>query len=185
MFPSIKGWLIGLAVVAALALIWGYGHHEYIAGAQSVQVKWDAASGAQAGAALTSAGKTQSDEFAQATGFVAIDSTFQKATANAKDTADPFLARVNAGSVSLRNAWQCPQGASGAGGSVGRTANAVPKAAAASVRPDAEAARYAEHRGPPVQSVLSIGHDADAEKAQLRAQIAGLQALLLKERESQ
>ena len=174
---------IKLALYACVLAAFGaLGYFVYQAGAHSVQVKWDASLHDQDGAALNRATSMQAEEFAQATGFVSLDSTFQRAYNNAESASDPFLSRISSGAYGLRAQWQCAAGEGGPIGHRGRLTNPVPKAAAIAGGRDGAGPGPAQHGGPPVQRVLSIGRDADVREAQQRAMIAYLRGLLLKER---
>lgn len=165
-----------LAIYAAVFVLigWGlyaFGHHEFHAGVNSVTA-------AAAEVDQRQAAKAHAADQSQAAGFVLLDSTYQKSIANAQASPDPFLARVNNSASGLRPAWQCQAVSPSGSGKA-----AVPHAPATSGGRDGAAAASAQYGGSLVQSILPIGHDADQREAELRARIAYLEGLLLKERE--
>jgi len=172
--PSLKTWLCVLAFAVLAAGAWAFGAHEFKAGAQSVQVKWDAANASADQAKLTQAGKVITGDNAQAASFIAIDSTYQKAIGNAPQSTDPFYAAVRSGTVSLRPVWQCPTGASG---KPKRTVT-VPAPTASSSRPDGTQSGAPANRQDAAADIVFAGDTADGRESALAAKVTALQAVV-------
>lgn len=172
---SVKAIAIAVLLFICGLALWGFGRHEYKAGAQSVQVQWDQAKQAASTNALGIAAGVIAGDQRQAGDFISIDSTFQKATANASHAPDPFLTADYSGANRLRSVWQCPGSAAGGGA---RGGNAVPAATAGARRPHGAAAAPLEQREQAAIAAIRVGRDADRREARDAAQIEGLQALV-------
>lgn len=165
---------IAIYLLAALVLFdAGYwlGHHE---GAAAVQVKWDAAKGAQAIVDATASETARAAERSQTDDFAVIETDYLRTTTHAYTSiADALPAAVAAGTVQLRDA--CPETVAGGG---------VSDALARSRAADATATQALADRVAHSIAAVRAGDDADARERQLGAQVIALQAALAAERAS-
>jgi len=174
MFATLYAKLLaaGLVLVAiAIALIW-FGAHERGIGASGVQVKWDAANASQTVVAVKASETARTTENNQANDFAGIASGYLQATTHAYPSlADALPDTVGAGAMQLRN--DCPA-------TPGR---GVPEGTARSHAADAAATQALADRVQAAIAAVRAGDEADRQNAQLRAQVIGLQAVLVTERE--
>jgi hypothetical protein len=170
MITSLYAKLIGAGLLlAALAGLYAYGHHQ---GAASVQAKWNAALATQAVVDAKASEAARATEHAQANDFADISADYLKESTHAYPSlADGLPAAVDAGAVQLRDACPAPVARGG-----------VPDATAASRAADAAATQALADRVAHSIAAVRAGDDADARERQLGAQVIALQAALAAER---
>jgi len=175
MITTLYAKLIAAAIVlAALAGAGFYLHHSgYESGKAVVQAKWDAEKLRQANVATKATAAARAHENAQAVSFSGIESNFLQATTHAYPSiADALPAAVAAGTVKLRNA--CP---------IAPASRGVSRATARSRALDAAATQALADRQIAAIAAIRAGDASDARERVLDAQIVGLQAVLVAERQ--
>lgn len=158
-----------LLVLAALAALFMWGHHE---GALSVQTRWDAAKAVQTAAAAEQALQTRATEDNQRNAFNALAAKYEEAIhAPQPSFAEHLAPAVAAGTVRLRDE------------SAAVCSGQMPVVAARARIADAATASAATQRLADSIAAVRAGDEADQREHVLDQQIIALQALLEAERQ--